>query len=134
MNGFEFLKQLLIRVRYPISLPEEVAAALGVCISNFLTFDEFINYLSGPSCRPTKLMKYMPRDQAEEAFYTALRKEKFCRNSSFSYYFNEGWVEFVLQFDEHSRLRRVYLNYKDISDDQGIELLIPQLQHLEPLI
>lgn len=134
MTGLDFFKQLLMRLRYPISLPEDVATALGVYISNFLTYQEFVTYLSSPSCRPTTLVKYMPREEAEKAFKTALRKEKFCRNSSFSYYFNEGWLEFTLQFDDHSRLRRVYLNYKDVADDQGIEIRIAQMEQINPFI
>jgi hypothetical protein len=64
----------------------------------------------------------MPREEAEAAFQTALRKEKFLHNSLFSYYFNEGWMEFVLQFDEHSRLRRIYIQHKKITQEEGIEI------------
>lgn len=68
----------------------------------------------------------MPRNIAEAAFERAQRKEKFGRNSLFSYYFNEGWLEFNLHFDEHSRLRRIYLQHKDVDQEQGIEISLQQ--------
>ncbi len=114
--------KLFLRFRYPVSLPEDVAEALGVQCSNFITFEDFVTKLTCPSCRPTRLKKFMPREEAEAAFQTALRKEKFLHNSLFSYYFNEGWMEFVLQFDEHSRLRRIYIQHKKITQEEGIEI------------
>lgn len=122
MKRSSFIERLIIRFRYPASLPEEIAFALGVEISNHLTFQEFVDRLRSPTCRPTKLIRFMPREEAEEAFESALMRERFTRNSLFSYYFNEGWIEFVLQFDDLARLRRVYLQYKDIPHDQGIEI------------
>lgn len=121
------LQKLLVRLRYPVSLPEEVAFALGLELSNFLTFEEFVKELTCPNCKPKKLVKFMPREEAEEAFRSALRQERFSRNSLFSYYFNHGWLEFVLQFDDQARLRRVYLQYKDIPHDQGLEIPLQQL-------
>ncbi len=56
----------------------------------------------------------MPREQAEDMFRLAIRKEKFQQNSLFSYHFKGGWVEFVLQFDEQARLRRLYTRHKDL--------------------
>ena len=122
MKPFDFLYRLFLRFRYPVSLPGEVAEALGVQVSDYLTFDEFVNQLISPACRPTRLKKFMPRDKAEEAFHGALRKERFTNNTLFSYYFNEGWVEFVLLFDDQSRLRRIYLQHKQITQDEGIEI------------
>ncbi len=106
--------RLFVRFRYPVSMPEDVAADLGFTISNFLTFPELMNYLTQPHQRPAKLKRFMPRKEAENVFRCALRKELFQQNSLFSYYFNGSWMEFVLQFDEESRLRRVYIRHKDL--------------------
>lgn len=114
--------RLLTRLRYPISLPEEVAADLGLTISNTLTFEEFITCLTNPSHPPTKLMRFMPRDEADRLFQTALRKELFKQNSLFSYHFNGGWMEFILQFDEQSRLRRLYIQHKDLKQKYEIPI------------
>lgn len=64
----------------------------------------------------------MYRDEAEAAFHKAQKQERFGRNSLFSYYFTEGWLEFSLHFDEHSRLRRVYLQHQRVQASQGIEI------------
>lgn len=114
--------RFFLRFRYPVTLPEEIAGALGITASNFLTFDEFVKKLTCPSCRPTTLIKFMPREKAEETFKTAQHKERFQQNTLISYYFSEGWMEFTLHFDEQSRLRRIYLHHKHIEKDNGIEL------------
>lgn len=116
------LYRFFLRFRYPVSMPEDVAEALGITISNFLTFEEFVDQLTSPACRPTKLLKFMPREEAEQAFSGALRKERFKQNSLFSYYFNGSWLEFVLLFDEQSRLRRIYLQHRQLKQDEGIEI------------
>lgn len=126
MKAFDCLCRFLLRFRYPVSLPEEIAEALGVPLSNYLTYDEFVNRLACPNCRPTRLKKFMPREKAEEAFQGALRKEHFREKSLYSYYFNEGWIEFILQFDDQSRLRRIYLQHKQIEHDQGLEISLVQ--------
>ena len=122
MKAFDLLYRFFLRFRYPVSLPEDVANALGAELSWYLTFDEFVNRLKCPHFRPQKLKKYMPRKQAEEAFNSALKIDRFGQKSLFSYYFNEGWVEFVLQFDDQARLRRIYLQHKYIEDDIGLEI------------
>lgn len=122
MKSFDFVYRFFIRWRYPVSLPEDVAGALGVPLNNYMSFQEFVTLLTSPSCCPSRLVKYMPRQQAEDAFRNALRKEKFSHLTLFSYYFNEGWMEFVLQFDDQSRLRRIYIQHKNIKQDAGIEL------------
>lgn len=118
------LRQLFCRFRYPVSLPENVAEALGIEASNALTFDQFVHQLSNPAFRPTKLKKYMSRQKAETAFQGAVKKEKFPHKTLFSYYFNEGWLEFVLLFDDQSRLRRIYLQHKKIPAEEGLELTL----------
>ena len=64
----------------------------------------------------------MSREKAEEAFYGAPLKEKFQNNTLVSYCFTEGWVEFILQFDDQSKLRRIYLQHKNIKHDRGLEI------------
>jgi len=126
MKAFDWFFHCLVRLRYPVSLPEEIATDLGISVSNFLTFDEFVCQLTSHSCRPRRLLRFMPREEAEAAFQSAQRKERFCRSSLFSYYFHEGWLEFSLYFDEHARLRRIYIQHKDLAREQGIEIPLDQ--------
>lgn len=114
----------LSRLRYPVSMPEDIALALGIPISNHLHFEEFFAQLSSPKLRPTKLLKFMPRDDAEQAFHKALHKERYSDKTLVSYYFMEGWLEFVLQFDDNCCLRRIYLQHKNIKDDHGLEITL----------
>ena len=122
MKALDVLSRFFLRFRYPISMPEDVATALGIHISNYVTFHEFVSHLSCPTCRPTRLSKFMSREKAEEAFFGAPLKEKFRNNTLVSYCFTEGWVEFILQFDDNSKLRRIYLQHKDIKQDCGLEI------------
>lgn len=133
MKALDHLYRLFLRLRYPASLPEDIAEALGIRITNFITFNEFVNQLVSPTCRPTRLRKFMSRDQAEQAFHLALRKEQFKHNSLFSFYFNEGWMEFVLFYDDQSRLRRLYLRHKQITEETGIEILLSKNDDEIPL-
>lgn len=122
MKALDFLSRFFLRFRYPLSMPEDVGDALGIQISNWVTFQEFVSSLTSPNCRPTKLKKFMPREKAEEAFLSAPIKEKFQHNTLISYCFNEGFVEFILHFDEQSKLRRIYLQHKGIKHDRGFEI------------
>lgn len=126
MKVFDIMCRFFLRFRYPVTLPEDVAIALGVDISNFVTFEQFIEKITCPSCKPTKLTKFMLREKAEEAFHNAQRKECFIRSTLFSFYFSEGWMEFVLEFDEMDRLRRLYLNHQFIKPERGIEISLPE--------
>jgi hypothetical protein len=128
MKIIEYFNRLLLRFRYPVSLPENIAEALGVSLSNFLTFDELVGALTSSSCKPTRLIRFMPREQAEQAFEGALCKECFREKSLFSYYFNEGWLEFILLFDEKSRLRRIYIQHKLIKQQEGLEIPLSVLE------
>ncbi len=127
MKGLNHFSRFFLRFRYPGALPEDIAKALGVQISNFLTFNEFVNVITSPNLHPTRLSRYMPRCRAEEAFSRAQKKECFGRCSLFSYYFSEGWMEFQLQFDAESRLRRIYVQHKQIDHDRGIEIPLETL-------
>ncbi len=133
MQFFTAVQQMFIRFRYPVSLPEDVAISLGVQIENNIGFKTFLNTCR--DCEPTRLAKFMPRMEAERAFHAAIRKEKFSSSSLFSFYFNEGWLEFELQFDSNSLLRRVYVHHKLISEPgiYELQLQIDQntLHHLQ---
>lgn len=122
IKALDLFWHFVIRYRYPISLPEDIAKDLGLNVSNFMTFKEFIGCLTDPLLRPAKLTKFMPRERAEELFQTALRKEKFRQNSLFSYHFNGGWMEFMLQFDEQSRLKGIYIHHKDLKNKHEIPI------------
>lgn len=124
MRTIDQLCRFLLRFRYPVCLPEEVAHALGVNASNFMTFPQFIRQLSCANFRPSRLYKFMPREKAEEAFRNAHCTEQFRNSTLFSFYFPEGWMEFVLEFDDISRLRRVYMHHKHIKEERGIELFL----------
>lgn len=119
---FDWMQRLFVRFRYPVTLPEEIASDLGVSVSNSLSFEDFVDQLTLLSNPPRHLKRFMPRELAEAVFRSAQRKDKFGRNSLFSYYFEEGWLEFNLQFDEKSLLRRVYLQHRNLSHEQGIEI------------
>ncbi len=122
MKPFDFISRFLLRYRYPMSLPEDIAFDLGVPVSNQLAFKEFVDYLICPHCCPTKLAKFMPRELAENAFERAQCKEKFRDRTLISFQFIEGWLEFDLQFDSESRLRRIYLQHKNIENERGVEI------------
>jgi len=101
------ISRFMSRFRHPVSLPEDVANDIGISVSNNLNFNEFLNYLSSLHCRPTKLRKYMPREEAEALFHSALKKENFAYNTFFSYYFDKGWLVLALYYDREGRLRRL---------------------------
>ena len=122
MKALDYLYRFFLRFRYPVSLPEDIASAFGVELSCYLTFDEFVGRLESPEFRPTRLKKYMPREEAESAFCLACCVDRFNEKSLFSYYFNEGWMEFVLLFDDQGLLRRVYLQHRRIESDLGLEI------------
>lgn len=115
-------QQLLMRFRYPVSMPEDIASDIGLSLSNYLTFSEFIARLTDPNSKPSKLSRFMPRHEAECLFQTALRRERFKHDSLFSYYFKGGWMEFMLQFDEQSRLRRLYIKHKTLKQKHEIPI------------
>jgi hypothetical protein len=122
MNVLKAVFAMLVRFRYPVSLPQDIACCLGIQMQNSVRFKELLDALTSGAQTPTKLIKFMPRDMAERAFRNALRKERFPQSSLYSFYFNEGWLEFELQFDEQSKLRRLYLHHKLLSYPSGYEL------------
>ena len=64
----------------------------------------------------------MPRRQVDAAFSNARRKDTFQHRSIYSYYVGDGWLEFTLHFDENSRLRRLYVDHKNLQKEGGVEL------------
>ena len=109
MQLLENFSRLLCRFRYPVSLPEDVAADLGLKLPNTLSFKDFIQTLASEHSCPANLRKWMPRFKAEAFFQSAVRKEIFKSNSLFSYKFNQGWIVISLYFNEDSLLTRLFL-------------------------
>ncbi len=124
MQFLHAVRNMLIRFRYPVSLPEDVAGSLGIELKNSIEFQKFLSKCQSQT--PTRLSKFMPRMEAERAFHNALRKEKFSSSSLYSFYFNEGWLEFELQFDANSLLRRVYVHHKLITGATELNLMIDE--------
>ena len=124
MHPMNVMRRFFLRFRYPVTLPEDIAFALGVEFSNFISFDDFVKELTKPSFRPSTLRRYMSRQLAEEAFRFAQRREIFNNTSLFSFYFQEGWMEFVMEFDEKEKLRRLYLHHRHIPQDRGVEIFL----------
>lgn len=126
MNLLEYLQEMFVRFRYPLSLPRDVGLALGIEVTNSLRFERVLDILLAPTSQPQRLVKYMPREHAEEAFDGAAKMERFLRSTLCSFYFTEGCLEFELQFDEENRLRRLYLHHKRIAHPNGHELVLSQ--------
>jgi len=120
MQFFGSILQMIIRFRYPVSMPQDIAEALGISLKNTIAFERLLH--SCQTCCPTSLIKFMPRIEAERMFHAAQRKDRFTQSSLYSYYFNEGWLEFELQFDDLARLRRLYIHHRLIADPTGFEL------------
>lgn len=115
-------KRLLLRFRFPISLPEEVAEALGIYLPSSVNSQDLIARLTNKGCQPTRLIRFMPRYKAEEAFHRAWRCDRFSHITLFTYYFLEGLVEFCLHFDAEGRLRRLYVQHRSLKEELGIEI------------
>lgn len=115
------LSTLVARIWHPVTLPEEIAGCFGLKVSNFLSVEDLIRVLSKSQCYTTCLSRYMPREIAEAVFRNATTIESFGEKTIISYYFRDGWVEYVLLFDQEDRLRRVYLNHRAI-ETEGIEI------------
>ncbi|MEM1282293.1 MAG: hypothetical protein AAGG81_01925 [Chlamydiota bacterium] len=122
MKPLDRLARLFARFWYPVTLPEDVTETLGVEVSNFLSFDELIRRITQSNTNPLRLSKFMPRKDAEAAFQHATCIEHFGEKTLVSYFFPEGWVEFVLKFDGEARLRRIYLLHKDVKNEEGVEI------------
>lgn len=122
-----YLLEMLVRLRYPVSLPQDVACSLGIELPNTVRFKELLTQLTDPSLKLGTLTRYMPRDEAERSFQSALRKERFQHSSLYSFYFTEGWLEFELHFDETSKLRRLYVHHRLLPYPSGYEITLSQI-------
>lgn len=111
------LSKYFARFRYPFSMPEEVGQDIGLDINNQITFNHFINILANPAFHPSRVYKYMSRDEADALFAHAFRSDRFQTKSLFYYYFKQGWVEFEMTFDATGRLRRMLIQNKMIAED-----------------
>lgn len=130
MQLLENLSRLVCRFRYPVSLPEDVANDLGMHLPNSLKLHDFIELLSSPQNRPKNLHKLMPREQAEEAFGSALKKESFKSCSLFSYDFNKNWLVIALYYDENERLRRLHLQCPACADLDGFDIPLDEAEEI----
>jgi hypothetical protein len=128
---YQSFRRLLIRLRHPISLPEEIARDLGIPISNYLDYQQLTHFIRQGGLTPTKLHKFMARDVAEAAFDHAIKVEKFCRESHFSYCFNDHWMDFTLHFDQNDQLRRLYFHCCGMSFDEQQEILLSSLVNVD---
>jgi len=131
MSLVKSLTRLINRFRYPASMPEDIAQDLGYHFSNALTFQELLQILSSSAYRPEHLWRMMPRPLAEMTFRYALKKETFHSSTLFSYSFHHGWLVFALYFDEHARLRRLFVqcpacvaqkNFDIFLDEERVEV------------
>lgn len=126
MNLVAGARNLFVRLRYPVSLPQDVGSALGVPVSNSVRFQSFLQFLTSGQCIPTKLVRFMEREKVERAFEKARRKESFHHHTLYSFYFNQGWLEFDVEFDKNAKLRRIYVHHKEIPYPQGYELALSE--------
>lgn len=126
MGLYKRLNRLFQRIKNPISLPEDIGKDLGIQILyNELSFKDCIHNLVDEGCCSKFLCKFMPRGEVEPLFKSAIRKEKFNDSSLFSYYIYDGWLAFKLIFDSKDRLRRVYLQHKELHlapAEEGLEM------------
>lgn len=122
MLMFKPLLRLWCRFRHPVSLPEDVARDLGTYASNRLSFEALVRFLNSPGCRPTHLVRWMERDEAESYFLSAKKKERFGSKTFFSYCFEQGWLIVVLQFNEEHLLSRLYVEAPSSLHVEGFDL------------
>jgi hypothetical protein len=104
-------------IRYPRSVPEEVAAALGVTLAQPHCWDELLKHLGSPQWAPPRLQRLMSRAHAQAAFSSALQIEEFTHTALCSYHLGGGWLTFDLHFDLEQRLRRLYVRHPQLGPD-----------------
>lgn len=127
------IKCFLLRWRYPVCCPEDISKALGLTLTNQLSFDELLCKLTSPHCHVNSLYKFMTRSSAETAFHNALKIEVFPHSTLVGYYFSEGWMEFNLHFDDENRLRRLYVQHQCIPESEGVEISLKRLKGMEAI-
>lgn len=119
-----FIKRFVECVRYPVSSPHDVLSALGVQEdARDLNFHQFLKKIITRA--PKRLCRWMTRDEVEKCFSSAYKKECFHHTTLVSYYFLQGWLEFILEFDQSKSLRRLYVQHPLLNSSQSIELELP---------
>lgn len=127
MQMIEHITRLISRFRYPVSLPEDLARDLGIQIPNTVNFCQLLKYLKSSDLRLTRFKRFMPRELAENAFRSALKKESFKSSTLFSYYFKKSWLVFALYFDEEGGLRRLYVQCPSCSGLDGFDIHLAEI-------
>lgn len=126
MKLLKKMSRFIQRLKNPVSLPEDIGKDLGIqLLYNELSFQECIDKLVSKELSSKYLIRFMPREEAEMLFKSAVRKETFKDTSLFSYYIYNGWLAFKLIFDDQNRLRRVYLQHcslKNQESEDGVEM------------
>lgn len=125
MNLFQKMMSFFFRMKHPISSPEEIGRDLGVqTLHRAVSFQECIACLIDENSPPKNIIKFMQRAEAESKLRSAVRKERFKNSSLFSYHLFQGWLAFKMVFDQEDRLRRLYLQHKDLKapTDEGFEI------------
>lgn len=116
--------KFISRFRYPVSLPEDVAKAVGVPLSNLASFEQILTRLTATTSYFSRLRRRMSRSDVERLFQAAVRKEHFPGSAIFSFSFPTGWLEFSLQFDRDDRLRRAYVDHRGLEDRVELPLAV----------
>lgn len=124
--SFTKISKAFAHFRHPISLPEDVGHALSFQVSNFISVHQLLEIIIDDQFFVKNLSRFMPREQAELFFYKATTKDYFLDRSIFSFSFQNELVEFVLEFDAMSRLRRLYLRHPSILMQKGKELALSE--------
>lgn len=126
--AFSFTKitRALAHFRHPLSLPEDIGYALSFQVSNFISVHQLLEIIIDEHFLVKNLSRFMPREQAELFFHKAITKDYFLDRSIFSFSFQNELVEFVLEFDSLSRLRRLYLRHPSILIQKGKELSLAE--------
>lgn len=121
MHFLDLILDLVHRFSHPGSLPNDVAYDLGLEVYGRLSVNELLQMLKNP----THLKKYMKKGLADQLFVHAQRKDIFKLTSRFTYFFNQGLLEFVLDFDSDEQLRRAYATFHNSKGNLMVELPLP---------
>lgn len=113
---------------YPVSHPNQVLLALGIASKMRLNFRQFLQQIVTRS--PKRLYRRMSRSQSEKVFSNAYKKETFHHMTLISYYFCQGWLEFILEFDPRDNLRRLYVQHRMLNANHSIELELLEVDEL----
>ncbi len=113
------ISRIFAHLRHPVSLPQDLSKALGIPLSNRISFDDLISCLRGSCC---SLKRGMPRQEVERRFSTACRVEIFRHHALFAYFFKGRWLEVSAKYDLKGRLSHLYVLHELIPEERGIEV------------